>query len=746
MPKTKPKESQITRQERLEIIFKWQEQIKNAERDLITPLGDFISLFLFPALVFFYLHIFSRFRDTYVELANTQDRARYQEGIKKFYEESRSAEGVRKCRSYLDAQIPLYENHLVEWSQPLNIVETETNATLKYHFADLETAGDRHLLHALAKIGAYFPEVDGHIKKIYMEVINATLMCTLQLVEPAPIQYEELLRDIPELSQCKRSFACPGDFEQKLSAVRLVEILKRLWRIYADFDAYLLQIIDETIGLHFNKAAFSALIAVSAATGIVLKPLVTRLLRPIFPLRLYINPKFYQPMQHETKSDVSLENFQKEMEIAVANLARYANRNKKISKILYALIIAIGLTVYFTVATSNMVLLIVPVVISAMLQLTLTYNASAREKNRVTKQLNGLENKLKSIMGIDKQCFQIIREPQQQAHTSIVRIKINKKHEVLSAQKIAKLLANSLLRFKVWFYIKDSEIILPAACGLNDPAPIKNHFDRALKRAIEVKALKQKMRGELAICMRDKFETPFEINIIQDVEGLEQLQIVVKKSRYKAVNKYLKDLGFIDKGKYLEFIAFAMNDSKLQNACRNLKSFDIQQAEDQINSIPAAVSLTSMATSNPHRTKEKFVAADILEESETKIEPQKSIIWPKCGARFPDKGVSVVEGTINQYLFWDLTPDDFGDFPQSYESFKEKSTQLASRAHDAQGIKVRPTYGRGRSGQYQFFDARIKRVGDQGDKTVYLSIEKGPGGETLYRTEGFGDAHRKLRR
>lgn len=69
-----------------------------------------------------------------------------------------------------------------------------------------------------------------------------------------------------------------------------------------------------------------------------------------------------------------------------------------------------------------------------------------------------------------------------------------------------------------------------------------------------------------------------------------------------------------------------------------------------------------------------------------------------------------VQGAVNKYMFWTLTPEGFGEFRASFEPFKEKSKQKAAGALSKAGVKVRSTVGTYQN-KLRLFPAHIKIPG-----------------------------------
>lgn len=167
----------------------------------------------------------------------------------------------------------------------------------------------------------------------------------------------------------------------------------------------------------------------------------------------------------------------------------------------------------------------------------------------------------------------------------------------------------------------------------------------------------------------------------------------------------------------------------------------IKNFKDQLglrgNTGLAPISLPPPKSGKSRRRLPEAETEEAKDDQEEKPPSPAKIIWSRQHV-YPHRDIHRVEGTINRYMEFKLPPICFGNDMKLFNHFKSKSTQMARREKDSQGIKHSTYMGTNFfTGKRETFPANVKLSGASGNDRVLLKVHTAQGGEMLYEACAF---------
>lgn len=607
-----------------------------------------------------------------------------------------------------------------------------------WRLSKLSSINGNHLLFKFAQFVDEGPYRDSyqHLRLSFIQILNRAVP---GMFNPSNIHPMELAECIPEWSTSLRLL---DDKTSKTSTLCAAKTLRTASRNVLNFE----RLYENEIRGQAKSATeqylasmeyFTAFGASMLLHGLLITPLTERLL----PVHRELTANIHDNQNYILMTTDLLTNKQTELELIHEKLSPTVNKYRKISYFIDLFIILLAVYAFIQQVRpggpllSFATLIYVPLLMTMIMKPIRHAIHAWNDNYNLDQNLSYVNNNIKEILGKAANYVDIQLINNELSSLSTVKLVISGKYDGISTTAIGDRLALTFQRFGISTLNSYNRTVfyVPAQTTFKQTVEMKTFFQTSLLCLLKMRELKTQL-NKLTEFFVNKNIARTERNIRIDAQELYYGEYVVQlySDNHHNIRSILLTHGFhptddcliLIKNEPYEKNAFKSLIDSLEIACKSTPSkyFEIEtESYGSKNTKP-----------RPGKTKRESEELEKTTPKTTSTIPEKSIEWSSCKAKFPDNAY-YVKGSINSYMFWTLTENDFGEHKDSITAFKEASKQKASAGLGKKGVKNRPTI----SG-HQLFPAHIKIPGHTyGNQGVVLDIIKAPTGEQLYITRGF---------
>jgi hypothetical protein len=358
------------------------------------------------------------------------------------------------------------------------------------------------------------------------------------------------------------------------------------------------------------------------------------------------------------------------------------------------------------------------------------------EKKTLQRQLNRLGDELKSIRELT-QIVEIVPVSLQYSSSSYLLLTPRLNSE-LAPGAVATILQQSLQSAKIAFNAEGKEVAILSNSKISSSQwrQFKTSFQQLVKHGLNIHQIKKQFLKivKLLDSCNQISHTRIEEGFLSHSNPESKLYI------YSQMPKVLQVLT-----RQVESLLAVMADLNqiTLSSCQPLSSQQlatlIKNFKDQLG-LRGDTRLAPISLPPPKSGKSRRRLPETEEakdDQEEKAPPSAKIIWGRHHV-YPHRDIHRVEGAINRYMEFKLPPVCFGNDMKLFNHFKNKSTQMARREKDSQGIKHSTYTGTNFfTGKRETFPANVKLSGSSGNDRVLLKVHTAQGGEMLYEACAF---------
>lgn len=735
MPREKNKE------QLLEEIYCSLKQLDNDALPIIKAWSDLTSIILLPPIFYFALQTMG-----FVEYLTPYYISYFAELLKKSIH-SKIAPSV-EIRRICTANIKRFEEVIVGMTKILlnGIPEFRKNTGIA-NIEDVDswnvphrliqlasTTDNHHLLFYLAKlIDSNISEVRLLKEEFYLKILNCLIVAGYNFKSNSPFP-ERTITAFPELKDVLMR-AETFNSTSNISTYRATELMRDRYPEFANYEKFLEQQTGETgtrLGqwhLHRLQYIVALQIAFFAKTTIA-----RSLIKKIFQLNWYLTVPISTEANYSHMSALSLKRELQNLNKAHLELTLYHKKYKLISNLVALLLLALGLYLFFKGVETGFYLLrllYVPLFIGIATEKVTNYLAESKDTKNVSQQISKLMSDLRYIFGDASKHITLTDINNNRLSLSLIKITI-RRHEKISAQNLSQAVMQVLYHANIFLMPSEdihTEFYLSAQTSFGNRAALKQQLHSSLTSAKNMYRLKEQIEYLLKIFPQIMFQKTIKLN----ADGIFTAEYIITLPKsLDSLKPALLQFGSLQHENGLEL--------KIQNPFTDeqLESFTTLLKQHRAVISTPGTPPHSAEVKSPHKKSSPSNEQAAPEDKPAKDPaPPKRIIRWRSGAIYPSDNVQEVRGALNQYIFWTLKPEDFGEHQNAFKPFKEKSAQKASKALGKTGIKDRPTLITIKN-KVTSLPAHVKIPGkEHGNQGVVLATEIADTGEKLYITCGF---------